>query len=167
MPTFSGRIMVQVLGELLGANDLATVDSDIDQKFANVFTNGTGANQANNIFSDRRALTGGTNEDLDLAGVLSNAFGAVITAVKLKGIIFWALPTNTGNLTITRPAANGVPFLLAAGDGLAPLKPGAIAVVTDPSAAGIPVTAGTGDLINIAASGAGANNYVVVLVVAE
>lgn len=164
---FSGRVVVQILGELLGSNDLATVDSDIDQKFANVFTNGTGANQANNFFADRRPLTGGTNEDLDLVGVLSSALGAVISTAKLKVIIFRALPANTGNLTITRPAANGVPFLLAAGDGLAPLKPGAFAVITDPSAAGITVTAGTGDLINIAASGAGANNYDVVLVLAE
>lgn len=164
---FSGRVVVQVLAELTGTNDLATVDSDIDQKFANIFTDGTGANQANNIFSDRRALAGGANEDLDLAGVLSSALGSTIISAKLKALIFRALPANTGNLTITRPASNGVPFLLAAGDGLPPLKPGGMVVITDPSVAGITVTAGTGDLINVAASGGGANNYDVIMIVAE
>lgn len=166
MPTFNGRVVVQILGELLGSNDLGTVDFDIDKRYATIFKNGTGLGQANNVFPDKRTLAGGANEDLDLAGVLSNAFGATITAVKLKGVIFFAYPTNTGNLTITRPASNGAPFLLAAGDGFV-LKPGGIFALTDPSAAGITVTAGTGDLINVAASGVGSNNYDVVLVVAE
>lgn len=167
MATFTGRVVVQVLGELLGSNDLGTVDFDLDRRFATIFKNGTGLGQANNIFADTRSLAGGANENLDLSGVLANAFTTTITAVKLKGIVIYARPTNTGNLTITQPASNGVPFMLAAGDGPAPLVPGGLFVFTIPSAAGITVTPSTGDLINVAASGSGANSYDVVLIVAE
>jgi hypothetical protein len=53
---------------------------------------------------------------------------------------------------------------LAAGDGIA-LRPGATFVWISPDATGVTVTAGTGDLLNIANSGAGTSvTYDVIII---
>ena len=159
----TGEVSVRVSSKLTNPLDLSSVVSNIAETFANSFTNGTGANQASNAWGDIRSLLTATNEDLDLAGGLTNAFGAALTFTKVKAIIIRALPANTGNITVTRPAANGVPFLVAAGDGFV-LAPGAIFVLTNPSDAGITVTAGTGDLINVNNATGATQSYAVVII---
>jgi hypothetical protein len=154
------RVLAQAL--LNGGADLGTLTSALNAAFENAFTNGTGANQGNMAFHDSRTLADGANEDLDLAGVLASAFGATITFAAIKAIVIVARTANTTNLTVTRPA-NGLPFLAASGDGFV-LKPGGMFVLTDPSAAGIAVTAGTGDLVNIANAAGAAATYDVILI---
>jgi hypothetical protein len=107
---------------------------------------GTGANQADRIFHDQRTLAASATEDLNLAGSLVDKFGATITFARIKEIKVYALRTNTNNVNVTRPAANGVPIFLAAGDGM-PVLPGGLLHWIAPNAAAIAVTAGTGDLL--------------------
>lgn len=160
----TGEVTVRVASKLTSSLDLSTPTSVINESFSNIFSNGTGANQASNVWGDERTLLTATNEDLDLAsGGLSNGLGSSLTFTEVKAIIIHALPTNTGNLVVTRPAANGVPFLLAAGDGFT-LKPGGLFVITDPSDAGIAVTAGTGDLININNATGASQTYTVIII---
>lgn len=155
--THSGEISVRVVSNLANTSDHATVKADIDKTFSNAFTTGTGANQANDRWSDRRTLATGANEDLDLSGALTDDFGTSLVFTRIVAIVIVSLATNTTNLTVTQPAANGVPFTLAAGDGVV-IAPGGMFVLTNPSATGIAVTAATGDLINIAnAAGASAS----------
>lgn len=161
--TQTGEVQVRVVSKLSNGLDLSTVLNTIDRTFGTSFANGTGAYQANNSWGDLRTLLTATNEDIDLAGVLTNAFGAVLTFTELKGIILFAPTTNTGNLTVTRPAANGVPFLSTAGAGFA-LVPGGLYVYTNPSDAGIAVTAGTGDLININNGSGATQSYYIILI---
>lgn len=124
---------------------------------------GTGASQANRIFTDTRTLAASANEDLDLAGALTDCFGTTLTFAKLKGLIVKAAAGNTNDVQVTRPSSNGVPIFLAAGDGLA-VKPGGILALAWPGT-GVTVTASTGDLINIANSGAGTSvSYDVILI---
>jgi hypothetical protein len=111
-------------------------------------------NKADILFQDAgRSLAASANADLDLAGSLSDAFGATIAAAEIVLLFFRARSTNVNNLQVKAAASNGFtgPFL-AAGDGVS-IKPGEWAVFV--SQAGWPVTAGTGDLINVANSGAG------------
>lgn len=114
---------------------------------------GTGASQADRLFTDRRTLAASASENLDLAGVLSDAFGAALTFAKLKAIVIVAASANTNNVNVSREATNGVPVFLAAGDGI-PVQPGGMFVWVAPGA-GVTVTAGTGDLVTVANSGAG------------
>jgi hypothetical protein len=124
---------------------------------------GVGANQADVLFSDKRTLGSGANEDLDVSGALSGLFGAAVF-VKVKAVAIVAAIANTTVLTVSRPAANGLPLFGAASDALAGLKPGGGFLFWDPSAAGIAVAAGTADLLNIAnAAGASADYYVLIL----
>ncbi|MER5213699.1 hypothetical protein ABT063_24785 [Streptomyces sp. NPDC002838] len=114
---------------------------------------GTGASQADRLFTDRRTLAASASENLDLAGVLSDAFGAALTFAKLKAIVIVAASANTNNVNVSREATNGVPVFLAAGDGI-PVLPGGMFLWVAPGA-GVTVTAGTGDLLTVANSAAG------------
>lgn len=156
-----GEISVKVTSKLSNTFDLDNVVSTLEKTFSLAFGNGTGLDQANNRWSDKRDLLTATNEDLDFAGALSNGLGTVVFT-KIKGIVIYALPTNTGAIDVTRPAANGVPFLTAASDGFS-LQPGGIFILTNPSAAGFAVTAGTGDLINIANATGATQSYQIIV----
>lgn len=133
--------------------DLLTGRAPVDLLKAITLGSGTGANQVDRLFTDRRTLAASASEDLDLAGVLSDAFGATLTFAKLKALLVIADTANTNNVNVTRPASNGVPLFLAAGDGI-PVLPGGLFAWVGPGA-GVAVTAGTGDLVTVANSGAG------------
>lgn len=138
------------------ALDLVTPKSTLQKALEFVFANGTGLNQANVIWSDKRTLAASANEDLDLAAALVDSLGQAAVFARVKAIIVKASSTNTNNVNVSRPAANGVPVFLAAGDGL-PVVPNGAFIWIAPTAAGVAVTAGTGDLLNIANSGAGSS----------
>lgn len=151
--TLRGTVSVKFDLTETGTGDLLTPTAHLPKVYEFGFSDGAGLNQANLIFSDTRTLAPSAAEDLDLAGVLVGALGGVQTYARVKGIWFRAhpSPTNTNSVVITRPAANGVPWLLAAGDGMS-LPPGAANLFINPTAAGVVVTPGTGDLINVANS---------------
>jgi hypothetical protein len=123
---------------------------------------GVGADQADLLWSDKRTLAASANEDIDVAGALTSLFGAAVF-VKVKAVVIVSLPANTTNLTVIRQATTGLPFLLADGDGFI-LGPGDIFLITRRGAAGIAVSAGADDVINVAnASGASADYYILIL----
>lgn len=157
----TGKVAVTIDLKDVRTSDKETATSAILTAFGWDISNGTGADQANLCWQDTRSLTTGANEDLDLAGSLANLFGTAVFA-QHKFIAIQAAAANTTVLTVTRPASNGVPFLVAAGDGFA-LGPGDFLILTRRASGGVTVTAGTGDLINVAnASGATATFTVVV-----
>lgn len=135
-----------------GALDLATQSAQLNQSLTQAYSDGAGANQANLLFSDRRTLDASANEDLDLVGSLTGLLGAAASFARIKAVIIKAASGNTNNVNVSRPASNGVPLFLAAGDGIA-LKPGAFFAWVDPTAAGVALTGGSADLLNIANSG--------------
>lgn len=125
---------------------------------------GTGANQADLVFSDTRTLTASGTEDLDLAGGLTDIYGATLTFARIKLLLVHAASGNTNNVNVTRPASNGVPLFLAAGDGI-PVRPDGNFLWIAPDATGVAVTAGTGDLITVTNSaGSTSVSYDVVVI---
>jgi hypothetical protein len=127
---------------------------------------GTGASQADKVFSDTRTLGASATEDLDLAEHRDRCVRRALAFARVKLMYFFASTANNAanNVNVTRPASNGVPFLLAAGDGIA-LRPGAASSGSIRRAAGVAVTAATGDLITVTNS-AGTNSvtYDVVII---
>lgn len=129
------------------------------------YTTGTGAGQVDMVFTDIRTLAASGTEDLDLAGVLTDAYGATMTFARIKSVHVAAAAGNTNNVQVTRPASNGVPWLMAAGDGIA-LRPGAAVTWASGAAdaTGVAVTASTGDLITLTNSaGTTGVSYTVVI----
>lgn len=149
----TAEVSLTIKGTLSGSGDLGTPKfsiTPISELLA--FADGTAnVGSTDLMFADTRTLAASATENIDLAGALSNAFGATITAAELVLLFIKAHEDNTNAVNVTRPASNGVPIYLAAGDGRA-LLPGEYELIV--SQAGIAVTASTGDLITIT-NGAG------------
>jgi len=160
------NVSASVSGTQSSALDLGTISFPFSTSASTAFsTSGTGAGQVDMVFTDTRTLSASATEDLDLAGSLTGALGTTLTFARIKAIFVSAAAANTNNVQVTRPASNGVPWLLAAGDGIA-LRPGAFMVWGSGSAdaSGVAVTAGTGDLITFTNSaGTTSVTYTVVI----
>lgn len=138
------------------ALDLASGESALRREISIAFADGVGVNQANLLFHDQRTLAASATEDLDLAGALTDVYGQTVSFARIKAVIVVAASGNTNNVNVTRPASNGVPLFLAASDGIAVL-PGGVFLWAAPSAAGVAVTGGTGDLLTLTNSAAGSS----------
>jgi hypothetical protein len=129
-------------------------------------TSGTGAGQADLVFSDTRTLAASANESLDLAGSLVGAFGATLTFVKVKGLFISADAANTNSVVVGAAASNPWATLLNA-TGTISLRPGSffLAAAGQLDATGYGVVAATGDLLKVANSGGTTGvNYTVIVI---
>lgn len=112
---------------------------------------GTGDNQANMMWSDKRTLANGADDDLDLAGGITDSFGSTITFTYVKNIIV-AMDSVDGTNAV-RIGPQGVTNAwqgpwggVAAGNYLTVLSRAWIAC---DGYTGHAVTAGTGDILRI------------------
>ena len=157
-------IRLSVTGHQITALDLGPVDLAFSLATTQALTSGVAAGMVDRVFTNTSTLGASATEDLDLAGVLLDAFGAAITFAKIKGIFIKAAAGNTNSINISRPAgATGVPIFLAISDGFV-LPPGYTFAWFGPGT-GVTVTAGTGDLITItnAAGGTSVTYDVIIL----
>lgn len=145
----SGGVRVQQSNVI----DLATGELDLSLTGTITFTDGAGANQVDRLFSDRRTLAASASEDLDLAGVLTDAFGATITNARIKAIVIKASSANTNNVVVGAASSNAFVGFFGADTHTLAIKPGGFLVIAVPDATGWAVTAGTADLLKIANSG--------------
>lgn len=147
------------------ALDLLTAEPPLSYNKTFTITNGTGANQADQMFHDQRTLSASANEALDLAGVLSDLFGATIALARVKILIVYASPNNTNDVLVGGAASNGfISWVGDATDAVA-VKPGGILILVAPNATGYPVTAGSADQLKIANSaGSTSVTYDIVIV---
>lgn len=153
-------IALSIAGSTQKGLDLSTPQDAINLSKSIAFAFGTGAGKGDQVFHDRRILAGGASEDLDLAGVLTNAYGATVTFAKVKAILIF----NRSDETLTSPVAHTAtdaeiavggaaanefqgPFQ-AAGDAIG-IPAGGAFLIAGNWATGWAVTAGTGDLLKI------------------
>lgn len=147
MAGVAATISAGIHAKQTGTADLGTPNILVDISKMLEFTPGTAAvGQSNILFSDTRTLGASATENLDLAGILADALGATIAAAEVVAVYIGAAPGNTNDVQLTRPASNGTPLFLAAGDGLA-IGPGDFFLFTNRK--GIGVTAATGDLLTL------------------
>ena len=161
--TLSTTLNLRLNTELSNALDLVTPKALQAFSYLATLTSGAGLNQANVVWSDRRTVNASATDSLDVAtgGGLVDALGAAVALARVKLIAV----RNRGaqDIQLTRPAANGVPWLAAAGDAI-PIVAGGLNLWVAPTAAGKVVTAGTGDLIDVV-NGAGSSvDYDIVII---
>lgn len=113
------------------------------------YSDGVGANQANILYNGIQTLSGGTL-NVDLAGVLLDAYGSTVTAVRLKALFI--LNLSASNTQAFGAGTNPWVGLLNS-TGTITLQPGAFILVGDPSATGMVVTASTGDILKAVGTG--------------
>jgi hypothetical protein len=150
----TSRVSLELVASLTGTADFGAPSSRPSFARQINLTNGTGANQADRVWTDQRTVAASANEDLDLTGTLVDVLGATLTLARVKVLYIAAAGTNTNNVVVGAAAANPWAGLLN-GTGTLTLRPGAFFVAAAPGATGMAVTAGTGDLLRIANSGAG------------
>lgn len=118
---------------------------------------GVAAGQADKLYFDKNTLAASANLDVDLAGVLLDAYGAAITFARVKAIIIKAADANTNNVVVGGAAANGFISWVGAATHTVTLRPGGLLVLACgiADATGYAVTAATADLLRITNGGAG------------
>lgn len=166
MPTTLKTVVTaQVEATYKNVLDLGTPTDAFLKKARIELANGTGANSADLMFHDQRTLAASGSESLDLAGGLTNPLtGAAMTFVEVRAVLITASSGNTNSVRVTRPASNGLPIFLAAGDGL-DVQPGGFFGWSAPTDGAVAVTAGTGDLLSIANSSSGTSvTYDIVII---
>lgn len=143
-------------GLLTAAGDLSTPSDDLSWRRAVALATGTGVGKADKRFTDTRTLAASATEDLDLAGVLLDAFGAAITFARVKGLFISAAAANTNNVIVGAASATAWAALLGA-TGTITIRPGTTVGVMAGAAdaTGYVVAAGSTDLLKVANSAAG------------
>lgn len=159
--TAAGTITLDVLLSAVENLDLsADKRADLSKVIRSIFTSGVGVGQFDRLLLDERTISGSGTDALDFAGGgLLDALGAAWAPARLKFLIILNLGPN--DIQVVRPAANGIPIYLAASDG-EQIPVNGILVKVWPSAAGIVVTAGTGDLLNVINTAAGTITYQII-----
>jgi hypothetical protein len=154
--TLTSGLSIAANASLTSALDLTTGTAPLQLRRSVALASGIGAGQADKVFSDRRTLAASATEDLDLAGVLLDPFGATITFARIKGLVVSAAAANVNNVVVG--AASGSPWagLLGATHTLT-LRPGACFAVMAGQADGTAyaVTATSADLLKVANSSSG------------
>jgi len=156
-----------VLQIILAATYVKDLDiSDPVDRLAKTYemalASGDGDDEADKIFHDTRSLNASASEDLDLAGLLVDAFGATLNFAVIKAMVF---KNNNTLSTLSIGGAAATQFKNWVGDvtDVVNVPPGGLFVLTAP-AAGFAVGAGTFDLLKVAFGAGGNGTYDIILV---
>ena len=130
-------------------SDLSTVLETIVQPYTVKLPDGTGTNQANGIWSDRRTLTTVTSDSLDLFGVLTDSFGVVLNFTKIRAVLIINTETAAGRtLTIGNAGINPCALWFSAAVQSELLHRGGVSLHVSP-ADGWAVANGASDILKI------------------
>ena len=134
----NSSVKIDVSGVLTAVRDMGNPSVSVSRSVAVALASGTLANQADVIFADTRTVAASATDALDLiGGGLTDHLGTAFAPVKLKALLLIASGLNTNAVQLVRPATNGVPIFMAAGDGIS-LLPGAAFCWVSPNLTGWP-----------------------------
>ncbi len=166
MPNLTGLIRAGLKLNYVGVSDLGTLRDVVGFPPEIAISDGTGAGQSDQKFSDNRNLLAAASDLLDLAGSLIDAFGNTLTFVEVTAIYIKAKATNIGNIRIGGAAANPFQGPFVDVSDKIDLLPGEVFLVTNiASATGWAVVAGTGDILEIEnLDGSNAADYDIIII---
>lgn len=126
---------------------------------------GTGASQADRMFSDTRTIAPSGNDDLDLNGVLLDPIGTTLSLLRIKVLAVFAYGANTNNLVMGGSATNPVTTILGGTTPTLTIRPGGMLLLTATDATAYAVTAATADILRFTNAAAGTSvTYDVVII---
>lgn len=137
------------------AQDLSTPEDVQTFNLSDTLASGTGLDQADLVWHDRRTLNNAA-EDLDVSGGLTDVYGNAITMVKVKGLVVHNRNTTAGEYIDMGGDGNGLLIFLSATD-IIRIHPNGLVFLWNPSLAGYAVTAATGDILQMDTTGSGAS----------
>jgi hypothetical protein len=147
----TGKLKIQAELTNTGASDLSTLTDVLTSTLLPLWsvTSGTGLDQADQMWHDQRTLALSTSEELDLAGVLTDSFGTVLTFARIEAIIVTAALANGALIQVGGAASNGFINWVASATDIINVRNGGTFALFAPDATAYAVTAGTGDLLKI------------------
>ena len=166
--TLTATITANISATLAGDNAYADKFTPTIEKIQKLI-DGTAANTADLIYADERSVASASSDDIDLAGSLSDAFGATITAAEIVAVLVINGPVsgtaNTTDLTIGAGSNPFLGFLGGTAPTVGPIKPGGVFLISAGDAAGVgAVTAGTADILRIANSSGATATYQIAII---
>ncbi len=152
MAGVTGEVSISINATQVGTADLGNPSVKVAIAELLQFTAGNAAlGTADVMFKDTRTLAASGTENLDLTGVLTDAFGATVANAEIIAIYVKAAAANTNSVVIGNVASGFVGPLGATGTYT--VLPGDFFLAT--SRAGWAVTASSADLLKIANSAGG------------
>lgn len=152
----SASIQTTILASEAGSGGLSSRSAQIGYQKTISLTNGTGANQINEVWDDVRTLTASSNETLNFHdGSLKDVFGASIVGTAIKEV--WIENTSTTGTLTVGGATN--PFLGPMG-GTTPtetIQPGQFLHWPNATATGWAITGGSNDSLKLVNNDSGAS----------
>lgn len=142
-----------IKGLLTSSRDAGTATVPLDESWSKSIANGTGADQANAAYVDAFVIAAAGSSNVDLSGSLADPNNNTTVFTAIKELLIENDPTSVGNLEVGGAASNGWFGCFKDATDILVLKPGQSFKWTDYSAAGSAVTAGTGDILKLAAVG--------------
>ena len=126
------------------------------------FATGVAALQCDKVYDQERTVA--TSETLDLAGVLTDVFGAALTFVKIRAIMVEADAANVNDVVVGGAGSNAWVGPFGANTHTVAIQPGDMWMMTA-ATTGWTVTPGSGDLLKVLNSSSGASvKYRIVIV---
>ena len=157
-------LQASLIGTYSGSNSLGSVAFQFNQQVRQQFSPGVAVGKADKLFAATRTLAASGSEGLDLAGGLSDPFGQPVTFARVKAVYIKAAAANANSVVLGGAATNTFLGPFAAATDKLSIAPGGSLLLIHPGT-GWTVTAGTGDILSIANSGAGASvAYDIVLI---
>lgn len=153
--TLTSTVNMQLDAILANLVGVANVQANLSRGQRVSLASGVGANQADKVFSETRSIAASGTFDYDLAGVLTDVFGAVCTFARIKAIAVFADAGNTNNVVLGNAAATQFLGPFGAAVHTAHVRPGGSVLFFAPDATGWPVGAGATDLFRITNGAAG------------
>lgn len=83
----TSKLTVKLAATLTSVLDLGTVKDPLEYEKSLSLTDGTGANEGDQLWHDQRTIAASGTDSLDLAGSLSNAFGTTVALARVKTIL--------------------------------------------------------------------------------
>lgn len=162
--TLTTKLRLAISALLQNTVGLASVPATLSKDLFMNLVNGTGAGQADRVFSETRTIAASGNFDYDLTGTLTDVYGQTLAMARVKAIIIIASAANVNDVVLGGAAANQFAGPFGAVAHTIKVRPGGWLVLATPDATGWPIVAGTGDLLRVANGGAGSGvTYDIVL----
>ena len=164
--TASISLSVKAAASSTAVSELGTVTHNPQISFNLDFTDGEGSNKVQQVWSDERDVATSSDDDLDLAGTLTNYLGEAVTFTKIKVMAFLNV-TSSSAAALMQIGGEGINDFInwvANATDIIQVATGGAFVLVRPDATGYAVTAGTGDILRVTnASGANTLTYQILL----
>ena len=152
----TGNVALNIVVNLVNTLNLTSSSTPLIYPKSIAFTNGTGANQLADMWSDTRTLSASASEDLDINGTaLTDAYGNDLTFTKVRIIAVCAAAGNTNNVIVGNASSNGFISFVGGATHTITVRPGGCMILVAPDATAYTAAASTAHLLHVANSSSG------------